>query len=346
MNRQDEKLVHDVFNVIKRCKPSLEKYLAVDEDEKVDVRELADAIIKAFPWPIGNELRRLFSPFMMNMDRWRLDQLFKIVERTMQFAGFVMVTQLLEETLKQKITIPTSYAKEFKKHFLVLAMGDFAWLIRETGKLFANFNITPFMPEMADLLHKDFYKSLDYWVSERNIIGHHQVNLTSGEIEKRCVEYQEQLVDILKQISFLSKYKMVTMREIEVIKSKRKHAKFHHTIDILSSIGSDFRTHNELVESFTDSHAVLILKDFKNLDEFLNLSPLIIDTRSEVLDCREKFAIKKDIFLYTKFVKGKLHYVGTTVTEKCDLTLLSNYNQLLNEFQEFLKVIAKEAVND
>jgi len=35
-----------------------------------------------------------------------------------------------------------------------------------------------------------------------------------------------------------------------------------------------------------------------------------------------------------------LFYLGTEVTEKCDLRSLSNYDQLLLEFQEMLNVLS------
>jgi hypothetical protein len=59
-----------------------------------------------------------------------------------------------------------------------------------------------------------------------------------------------------------------------------------------------------------------------------------------VLDTKEKFGIKKDIFMYTKFRNDHLMYVGTEVTEKCDLRVLSNYNQLVEEFRELLASIS------
>ena len=43
--------------------------------------------------------------------------------------------------------------------------------------------------------------------------------------------------------------------------------------------------------------------------------------------------------MYTKFKNDQLFYLGTEVTEKCDLRLLSNYDQLLTEFKELLEVI-------
>lgn len=339
----NEALIRAVFEEMVKHKPSLSRLVLTDEDEELpDYRILADLIIKNFPWPIGVELRRLFSGSMRQLDRMRLDQIFKTIERSMQFLGFVMLSQMVKGREEEKINIPAAFSSEFKNRFLVLSLGNFSWMIRGIGQIFRDQKVEWFMPEMSDSFDNKFYGALDFWVPERNEIGHYQINLTQEEIEKRCVEYEEKLAFILQRISFLSKYKLVSVKEIKVIKSKIKNASFHHVFDLLNSTDSDFKA-NELQESkYTDSNSVLLMKNIKALDEYLNLSPLIIDTSTEVLDSKEKFEIKKDIFMYTKFRNDQLMYNGTEVTEKIDLRSLKNYDTLVMEFKYLLKTISGE----
>ena len=86
------------------------------------------------------------------------------------------------------------------------------------------------------------------------------------------------------------------------------------------------------------------MKSIKQPKDFLNLSPLIIDTRTETIDTKEKFHLKKDIFMYTKFRGNKIFYIGTEVTEKCDLSILSNYQVLISDFNDLLKMIGTDKV--
>ncbi len=338
MSQVNDALIRGVFDEIVKYRPALAKYLIADEDEaEVDIRILADQIIKSYPWPIGVELRRLFSGSMRSLDRGRLDQLFKTIERTTQFISFVMVIELYEEVVKKKIGIDEKFAAQFNQRFNLLSLGNFTWIIRTIGTLFEKNDVQQFMPEMRDILHENFYKGLDFWVPERNEIGHYQINLTQEEIEKRCVEYADKLTFILKQIGFITKYKLVTIREIKVKKQHHREARYLHWIDILNSSDSDFKSTEELHDSFSDSNSVLLMKSTKEPNEFLNMSPLIIDTRTEVIDSKEKFNIKKDIFMYTKFRDRKLMYVGTEVTEKCDLTNLSDYNLLVTDFERLME---------
>jgi hypothetical protein len=340
----NETLIRSVFDEMLKHKASLSKMVITEEEDEElpDYRILADLIIKNFPWPVGVELRRLFSGSMRQLDRMRLDQIFKTIERAMQFLSFVMLSQMVKSKEEGKLVIPGSFSNEFKNRFLVLSLGNFSWIIRSIGNLYKDQKIEWFMPEMSDCFDNKFYGALDFWVPERNEIGHYQINLTQEDIERRCVEYEEKLAFILQRISFLSKYKLVSVKEIKVNKSKIKEATFQHIFDLLNSSDSDFKA-NEFQESkFTESHSVLLMKNIKSLEEYLNLSPLIIDTSTEVLDSKEKFEIKKDIFMYSKFRNDQLMYLGTEVTEKVDLRSLKNYETLLMEFRYMLSVISPE----
>jgi len=334
----NELLIQQVFQEMLKYKPSLQKMLVSDEDEDetLDARFLGDIIIKNFPWPIGVELRRLFSASMRQLDRLRLDQIFKTIERSMQFISFVMICQIWKENKEKKIDISENLGKEFSSRLFVLTMGNYTWLIRTIGNLVQSNSIAWFMPEMGTNFDKKFYAALDFWVPERNDIGHYQINLTHQEIEKRCVEYEEKLAYILERIAFLCKYKLVSIREIKVIHPKNQPAKFNHIIDLLNSSDSDFKAQELEEQKFAESQSVLLMKSLKTLDEYLNLSPLIIDTSHEVIDDKEKFDIKEDIFMYTKFQNDQLHYIGTEVTEKCDLRCLHNYPILISQFWDMM----------
>jgi hypothetical protein len=338
----NELLIQKVFQEMLKYKPSMQKMLIADEEEEesLDPRLLGDLVIRTFPWPIGVELRRLFSASMRQLDRMRLDQIFKTIERSMQFIGFVMLCQLWKDAKEKKLVLPDSFKKEFQDRILVLTMGNFAWLIRAIGTFMLEKSLPWYLPEMGENFDKKFYAALDFWVPERNEIGHYQINLTNEEIEKRCVEYEEKLAFILEKIAFIAKYKLVSVREIRVIHPKNQEAKFNHLIDLLNSSDSGFKA-QELEESrFTESSSVLLMKSLKTIDEYLNLSPLVIDTNSEIIDDKEKFDIKKDIFMYTRFKGDQLMYVGTEVTERCDLRSLHNYGNLLEQFKDMLTTIA------
>jgi len=341
MAATNELLIQRVFQEMLKYRPSMQKMLVADEEEEetTDPRLLGDLIIRNFPWPIGVELRRLFSGSTRQLDRMRLDQIFKTIERSMQFISFVMICQIWKDAREKKIVVNESFKKEFRERISILSMGNYTWMIRAIGNLMQEQNAVWFMPEMAVNFDKKFYAALDFWVPERNEIGHFQINLTIEEIERRCVEYEEKLSFILEKISFISKYKLVSVREIKVINPKNEDARFNHLIDVLNSSDSGFKAQELEERKYAESNSVLLMKSIKTFDEYLNLSPLVIDTNSEVIDDKEKFEIKKDIFMYTKF-RGDLMYIGTEVTEKCDLRSLHNYSMLVSQYKDMLSILA------
>ena len=93
-----------------------------------------------------------------------------------------------------------------------------------------------------------------------------------------------------------------------------------------------------IFDSFSDSNAVLLMKSLKKPSDYLNLSPLIIDTRGELIDSREKFSLKKDIFICEGFANNNIRYAGTEVTEESDLRSLSNYHELVEDFREIIQM--------
>ena len=157
----NEDLIKGVFNSIVKYKPTFQKYLEPDEPgDDIDVRILGDLLIKNFPWPIGVELRRLFSGAMRQPDRLRLDQLFKTIERAMQFLSFVMVAQLWEERIVKKVALTNEFTSQFQNRFSVLTLGNYAWLIRAISKIFQQTDTQHYISEISDIFTNKFCYSI------------------------------------------------------------------------------------------------------------------------------------------------------------------------------------------
>jgi len=287
---------------------------------------------------VGVELRRLFSGSLRVLDRNRLNQILLTIHRTFQFLSFVLIIELFERVSEGKIKLEKDFLLQLKGRFLELKFEDFSWIIMQVGHILDKAPIKRFFPEMTENLDEEFYKNLDFEFPERNAVGDYEIDIYEEDIGRSCIEYQEILAFILKRICFITNYKLVTIKEIKVLKSRHKDALFKHWIDILNSADSDFRSREETFDAFSDSNAVLIMKNLKRPDQFLNLSPLIIDTRGEVIDTKEKFSLKKDIFVCEGFANNNIRYTGTEVTEECDLSSLSNYHELVEDFRRIIQM--------
>lgn len=304
--------------------------LLPDEEEETDIRLLKNEIIEGFPYPIGVEFRRLFSPGCDALNQERLSQILKIVERSVQFLAFTLLVQLLEESGQRELTYPdAAFKKEFPASVKTLTLGTYIWLIEALGQIFTVNHIEPFIPEMQDVLTKKFTGKLQPWRQIRNKISHYLINLDQEEIQKRCQEFQDNLMKVCADIAFFVKYPLVTIRNIQVDKRKGKPAQFVHAITRLP----DFADKHRSYPAYTENHAVLLLKDLKDAPAaYLNLSP---DTPEK------KKNIKMDLFMYSKYTPCgaeaiRLHYIGTEVDEDaCDMRHLSSYTQLVEEFQDY-----------
>lgn len=301
-------------------------------------RKLAADVISAYPWPIGIELRRLFSAGMEVPGRARLEQLFRAMERSMQMLCFILLAQIADESRERSLELTDYFREKFPGRFSLLTLGNLAWLIRSLANIFVSNDINPFLPQTKKLFTNEFHFQLQEWAKRRNEISHHLVQLPQAEIEHRCVDYQQNLIEMLQSLAFLACYPMLTVSEIRVVKSKNDPPRYEHECKLLNTISSDFILRSHIYDTFTENNCVVIARDVKNLPEsYLNLSPLIIDTHTETLDSSEKVrTLKKDIFLYNKTDGNQLHYLGTEVQEKCDLRGLSFYPRLLCEFQDIL----------
>lgn len=338
----NENLIQSVYNGLILHRPQLKSLVELDEDDdddgEVDIRLLADLIIRSYPWPVGVELRRLFSAQLAEPDRMRLDQLFKTLERTLQFVAFVQASQLLTEANKRPLTVPGGEGPEFVKRWTNLGLGGLVWLIEHQQTLLDANNAAPFMEELPGALTPALLAECSAWIPERNAIGHYEVHLSDEQVEIKCVELQERLMHILTALSFLAKYTLVSVRSIQVEKSRRGDPHFNHQLNILNSSNSDFKAKDVDTDLFTESRSVLLLRTTKRMNEYLNLSPFIIDTGIERIDTKEKTVIKKDIFLYARFQNDSLQFSGTEATDKYDLRVLSTYPLMLEDIRAFIAI--------
>ncbi len=334
LSNVNDELILEVFDELTRAKPSVKRYLEIleEEEEEPDIRELADLIIRNYPWIIGVELRRLFSGSLRALDKDRLEQILTTIHRSLQFLAYLLIIELYERILDGSISVNPDFQTNFKSRFLELSHDDYLWIIAETNQVMKG--IDRFIPELSENIDEQFIQGLELEIPKRDYTGGFKIELNEEELAKKCFEYQEVLTFILKRLAVLTPYKLVTIKEIKVLKTRREKALFEHWMDILSNNNSDFRSKEETFDSFSDSNSVLLMKSLKRPDHFLNLSPFIIDTRGESMDSREKFDLKKDIFVCEGLANNSLRYVGTEIAEECDLGSLSNYQKLVEEFRD------------
>ena len=327
-------IIRELFEKLAEVKPSLGKYLIIDEDddEEIDTRLLAYQIIKNFPWPIGVELRRLFSGDLRSPNLGRLLQLNKTIDRSLKFVAYLLICEIHDLIQKRSMSLEESVRKVVGKSLSSLEDSSLVNLVENLLELLQSHKEAIFVEELPNSIHVD--EGIKSWATNRKDILESGPMFSVDELAEQCSKYETILLDLLRQLSFLVKYKLVNIGDIKVIKPKYKEASYEHSINILNSTDSDFRKMEEEFEKFADSNSVLLVKNLKEPSRFLNLSPLIVDTHSDSRSVQGNMPLKKDIFLFLGETNGALSYLGTETTQRADLSKYKFYENLQSSLMD------------
>jgi|GEM_PF-3714262 len=324
----DGELVEELFRALIPFKPSLEKFVLIDEDEgeSLDHRLLAYQTIKCFPWPLGVELRRLFSASFREVSEERLQQSEKTLRKTLRFCLFLMVAECLDaiqnksgfKGLDGKGEQLCRALENLKDADLFFGLQSCSTALQEINELF--------IPELRDFLDPTVERELIDWQEQKT---------QDTSLEIRCQALDQSLNLILKKMSFLARYRLVNISEIRVIKDKFESARFEHQYHFLNAVDADFKVHAENLERFADSRAVLLMQSIKDTGRFLNLSPFLVDT----YDAELKSGSKRDVFLLKEVELGILKYEGSDLNRVESLQENPQYPIWHRAFQHSLKFL-------
>ena len=292
----NEKIISPVYTAliqhVEKTSRLYKKHLLYEQmGEEMDVREKAGIIIESFPWPIGKELSRLFSADYVKRDEKRLKKIFEIAERTTQFLSFCWLLQLWEAKKEHHdLELSPDFEVQFKSFFKP-SIGIYLGVIRAASRIIFEQQLPCFF-EIEKLP-----SNTAHTISTIEKLVVHRNNEFHFKSEISCEEAEEHLAEILRLISFLVKYPLVSVRNIHVDKPRFKEARFRHSFFLLNSKSPDFGGENVEVEDFSDSHSVLLIQNIKSIGRFLNLSPFIIDTKPFFGD-RERSQVMSGLYIY------------------------------------------------
>ena len=302
----------------------------------ITTRSVGNSIIEVFPWPIGIELRRLFSG-SIEQNKERVDQALKLAEKASQFLALILISQLWEEVKSNKITISPDFAGRFKSFFGTPAFGTWVSIVDSIHAIFEEHSITPFTEQFGNkqFSAKKLSGEMKTLVSMRNGEHHYTKKYYGDEVE-------EILTNMLCSLSFLVRFKLVTVSKIEVAKSRLKNVMYNHSLRMLTGIHDDFTNNREKYESYFETPAVMLFKDFKSPNQHLNLSPFIIDT-SAIIKEQDIEGVLSGIYIYnTKTHNNYNYYFTNSDRQISSLNNLPGFDDLLNEFNDLNKTLASE----
>ncbi len=296
-----------------------------------DYRKKGHLLSEIYPWPIGQEIRRLIGVDYLDINNERLKQIFRLTEKTMQFVSFCLLADLWNNIDKSEAVLSSDLQEQLKQLNGKPAMGVWAGLIRATLNILENISEGTFF-DYTIINKKAISKCAEPLVKLRNENVHNY-----AEID--FMSYENALSHLLQELAFLCKYKMVTVNHIHVIATRFANPLFKHRLSFLNSTSKDFVGDNFQMKKFTDSLSVLLMHNYEEPDSYLNLSPFVIDT---AMYMQEEFRKPiKGVFMYNGQHNKKPVYTGTAPPDNINVGDFNFGNKLFKELDLFYKNMSR-----
>jgi len=254
-----------------------------DYTENLQLTQRANQVVRYFPLFIAEELKRLFAPSPSEQDRnlGRINQILRTYFATMRYVTYLLLAELWDEKVKHSIQLSSNFATLFKE-IDNPTPSLYLPLIEEILALFSNNNKIPYISELNDWKKefeedkfKDAYHSLESLYQNWRTQA---ATWNKAKIEEHCEEAENNLTIILEQLAFLTKYELISIRSIRVIKLKNSQANFVHSLNhLFADTNQSGQIKKEPLNFYTDSHSICITKQTNLQEEILNLSPLFFD---------------------------------------------------------------------
>jgi len=325
------RLIETLFNEITRY--------GVPKPEKIDLRAIRQAVIDSYPAPVGEQLRVLFQG--STVDITRLKQLVITYNTVIQLLCFTLLSQLWDERVKKPaLAIHKDYLVEIN-NFFTLGLGsylayDYFKLIEAIAGIFEENKIDCFIAEFNTVKESfrakdEFYKAYQFMEEMKQELQDDHVN--ANEIQNFCVQAEEHLGTILKKLAFLVRYKLTSIKRIEVIKRRHRKAAFSHNKVILDRVTAGLEDEAGAYKIYTENNAVILLENVQDVAGYLNLSPFIIDENALTGNkCSKLF-----FYSHQEMVQGKpcYHYKFSDNPGEKLLVSDSKYPQVKEQFDDF-----------
>lgn len=322
-----------------------------------------DLIITRLPHPISEFLRKLIAlptpgereeAFYHELGFNRLKFLVYTYITCIELLAVTLLAQLWDECENEQITtIPDELKKEieqlFRINFRARRSHSFLPLIQKIRDCFEAKQIEFFMKEFKALSLKfktedPFYQACVEIEKTRNLVM--EVNtLETTQAKGLCVEVEKQLSLILKELGFLVKYDMASMKQINFIKYKhQRQPTYQHNFVQLNYRPSGMDVVSETLQDSMDNGSVILIHYEADKFNYLNLSPFIIDENA--FDEKAKLA---SICIFQSFEKMANAFTFRFVYKPLANMLIVNRTKdyfplIRDQFNAFSNLIFKQTL--
>ena len=332
-----------------RERMELERKLS--RDGTVDERLVREGIINAFPSPIGEKLRILFAGGQMGDLRLRLAV--ATYDITTRFVAFALLAQLwdLFEDKPGAVTLSDAQWAAIEAFNQLNEAGsaryDFlALAIQLTAALEAN-GTAPYMGQCSGLgaamAQLDCAAAQAFMNSMRGAIYDKAVD--PAKAADLAQQADTHLDNALYVMTFVAGYKLATIKEITINRTRRKDASFLHRRVVLDRAAAAlYKDDTQALLHYADNESVILLKELDDVTSYINLSPLVLDQNALTRNPGTNLYF----FHWYDEAAGTLHY--TQISEDSDRIEIRSqmpppfdvsHPPMLKLYQEFRSTVAR-----
>ncbi len=258
----------------------------------VSVKDRPSAIFQHYGWLIETFLQKMNTPVGKKRSLRRLSFMAEAFQSSVRYLCYIQLAQVL---INQQQTTAPAIAAFFKMSETELAHFDWLNFLISTNSLLTKngsfmAEISDFVAELTDN-ESDLYGAALFLEKNRSKLLKGDI-LEDEDLDQLLNEYLTALVFWLRNIAFLAKYRLVSIKDINLNYRLGSTKNFVHLYGELHGMYSevygeqgDFMTHS-IQDFFTFNKSVLLFKgrDIENClnnindhNSYLSLSPLIID---------------------------------------------------------------------
>ena len=332
-----------------RERMELERKLS--RDGTVDERLVREGIINAFPSPIGEKLRILFAGGQMGDPRLRLAV--ATYDITTRFVAFALLAQLwdLFEDKPGAVTLSDAQWMAVEAFNQLDEAGsarfdflDFA--IQLAAALAANG--TPAYMSQCDglaaaMAKPDCAAAQSFMNAMRAAI--YDKTIDPAKAAELAQQADTHLDNALYVLTFVAGYKLATIKEITINRSRRKEPSFLHRRVVLDRAAAAlYKDDTQPLLHFADNESVILLKDLDDVTSYINLSPFVLDQNALTRNPGTNLYF----FHWYDEASGALHY--TQISEDTDRIEIRSqmpppfdvsHPPMLKLYQEFRSTVAR-----
>lgn len=302
----------DVFKAY--CRDIRRLIEAEEEGEIINPGEYRAAIINCLPSPLGVLLRKLLVQIpegIADIKKENLEQVVAVYNVLMEIVAFTMINQIWEAQQIKPLQIRDKFKNKIRSFFKLSEEErktyNYVELIRCIRLVFDDNQVNYFIDELnglKEILLKDqeFSRGHTFMESMKWLLIKNRID--ANALPNNYLLAENYLADFLSKLGFCAKYRMTAVKNINLVQPRHMPRPIYsHSLVQLIACGTydaDLLPYN----AYTYSRSVIILKSLKNVEEFLTLTPFVIDKNAY-----DEKSRKSSIFFFSHYEPSSKSYI-------------------------------------